>query len=151
MTNRIADLLDGLELFAEFSYVELEVIGRYLNVEDVKGGEAIFREGEPGNFMMILTAGRISIYKNSVNGKQLLSNEVRGRVIGEMALLDSEPRSASCIADGDCELLVFTQTNLKQLSRDHPGTAYRFMFYLARMLSKRLRSTSGILVDFLWP
>lgn len=149
MASKFADLLDGLELFNDFTYSELEVIARYLSLEDAKEGKVIFREGEKGNFMLILTSGRIAIYKDSGHGDQLLSNEVRGRVIGEMALLDYEPRSATCVADTDCEMLVFTQSGLKRLTNDHPAIAYHFMFYLARLLSKRLRRTSGIVADFL--
>lgn len=149
MSSQIANMLDGLELFSDFSYAELEVIGGYLNFEEAEVGKVIFSEGEPGSFLVILIKGRIAIYKEADQGKQLLSTEVKGRVIGEMALLDNERRSATCIADSDCELLVFTQTNLKRLSNNRPATAYHFMFHLARSLSKRLRRTSGILADFL--
>ena len=151
MTKRIANMLDGLELFSDFSYPELEVIGRYLNFAEASAGKVIFREGEPGDFLVILIEGRIASYKEADQGEQLLSNEVKGRVIGEMALLDNERRSATCIADSDCELLVLTQDNLKRLSINHPATAYHFMFHLARSLSRRLRRTSGILADFLGP
>lgn len=149
MTSKIADMLDGLELFSDFAYAELEVIARYVNFEEAEAEKLIFREGDAGNFLVILIKGRIAVYKEADCGKQLLALEIRGRVIGEMALLDNERRSATCIADSDCELLVFSQANLKRLAHDHPATAYHFMFHLARSLSKRLRCTSGVLADFL--
>lgn len=149
MASKIGDLLDGLELFRDFAYPELEIIGRYLSLEDAQEGKVIFKEGDPGNFMMILTQGRVNIYKNTDEGEQLLACEVPGRVIGEMALLDHERRSATCIADIDCEMLTFTQTNLKRLANDNPAVAYHFMYSLAGLISRRLRRTSGIVADFL--
>ena len=146
---KIADLLDGLDLFQDFSYPELESIARYLQLEQVAKGKVVFHEGDPGTYMLILVSGRISIFKGGEHGRQLLSHEMRGRVIGEMAMLDQERRSATCIAEDDCELLTLSTENLKKFSHDHPGTAYRFMFCLARLLSRRLRRVSGMMADFL--
>jgi CRP/FNR family cyclic AMP-dependent transcriptional regulator len=122
MRSKIADLLDELELF---------------------------REGDAGNYMFILSSGRIGVFKGGEHGEQLLSHEIRGRIVGEMALLDHEKRSATCIAESDCELLTFTQENLKKLAADHPAIGYHFLFSLARLLSKRLRRASGMMADFL--
>lgn len=149
MASKVADLLDGLDLFKGFVYAELEVLGRYLTLEEVDEDKVIFKEGDPGNYMMILTEGRVAIYKDTEHGEQLLLREIEGRVIGEMALLDHERRSATCVAETYCEMLVFTQTNLARLAHDHPAIAYHFMCSLGRLLSKRLRRTSGIMADYL--
>jgi CRP-like cAMP-binding protein len=93
--------------------------------------------------------GRIAIYKGGEHGRQLLSSEIKGRIIGEMAVLDHEPRSATCVAETDCELLILTSTNLKKMSVEHPLMAYHFMASLARLLSRRLRRASGLMADFL--
>ena len=146
---KIADLLDELDLFQGFAYPELEIIARYLHFEEVEQGTAIFSEGDPGNYMFILVKGRISILKGGEHGGQLLSHEVPGRIIGEMTLLDQERRSATCLADTDCELLSLTSDNLKKLATESPTVSYRFMFCLARLLSRRLRRVSGIMADLL--
>ena len=146
---KIADLLDGLDLFKGFSYAELEIIAGYLQSEEVAGGAVIFNEGDPGTYMFILAEGRISIFKGGEHGGKLLSHETPGRLIGEMSLLDQERRSATCIADTNCELLSLTNENLKKLSTAHPLIAYRFMFCLARLLSRRLRRVSGMMADLL--
>jgi len=146
---KIADLLDGLDLFKDFAYPELEVIGGFLQLQSVRQGATIFDEGDPGNYMLILVEGRISIIKGGEHGGQLLSHETPGRIIGEMSLLDQERRSATCVADTECELLSLTNDNLKRLSSTHPLIAYRFMFCLARLLSRRLRRVSGMMADLL--
>lgn len=60
-----------------------------------------------------------------------------------MALLDRERRSATCVADGLRELLRLGHESLERLGPEHPGVAYRFMFYLAR----QLRRSAGVLAE----
>ena len=149
MSQKIADLIDGLEFFADFSFRELEALSGYMSYVEVAKGEVIFNEGDAGNNMLILIDGKISIYKAGESGAHLLSYEGKGRIIGEMALLDRERRSASCMAEQACQMLTFNQDALDRLAREHPGLAYIFMHSLARLLSRRLRRTSGILAEHL--
>ncbi len=146
---KIADLLDGLDLFQGFSYPDLETVSHYAMLEEVSKGTVIFQEGERHTHMFILVEGRIAIYKQSEHGRQLLSHEGKGRVVGEMALLDHEPGSATCIAETDCELVTLTRGNLDRLAAEHPGVAYRLVCGLARLLSRRLRRASGLIAEFL--
>lgn len=149
MSQKIADLIDGLEFFQAFPFRDLEILSGYFGQMSVAKDDVIFNEGDPGTFMLILIEGRISIYKTSDSGRHLLSHEVRGRIVGEMALLDQERRSAQCVAETACELLTITQAGLEKLAEEHPHLAYRFMHSLARLLSKRLRRTSGVLAEYL--
>ncbi len=149
MTINAADVLDGLELFQEFSYAELKVISRFLSQIEKRKGDVVFAEGDPGDHMLILAEGRLSIFKGGENGSHLLSHEGRGRIVGEMALLDRERRSASCMADTDCVMFTLNDVGLRQMADEAPLLAYRFMFNLAKLLSRRLRRTSGMLVEYL--
>jgi CRP/FNR family transcriptional regulator, cyclic AMP receptor protein len=149
MSREMADLLDGLDLFSGFSYAELQTIGRFVGYRGLKRGELAFHEGDPGNFMLILVEGQLSIYKGGEHGQRLLSYEGRGRIVGEMALLDRERRSASCVADTDCLFVTLDHVGLEALAEEFPALAYRFMTALARLLSRRLRRTSGMLVEYL--
>lgn len=149
MKNNIADLLDGLNFFKEFSYPELTMIGKYLMLQSAAKGTTIFTEGDPGSFMVILIKGSISIYKGGEHGQRLLASESKGRIVGEMALLDHERRSATCVVEQDCEYLTLNQEGLKKLAAEYPALAYRFMFCVAQLISRRLRRTSGMMADFL--
>ncbi len=147
---KIADLLDNLELFQGlFSYHELETLGRFMAFQTVTRREVIFHEGDPGDYMMILVEGRMEVSKSGDGGLHLLSYEGRGRVLGEMALLDHEPRSATCVAATDCDLLTLNEEGMARLVQDYPGIAYKVVYLLAKLLSRRLRRTSGLLADFL--
>jgi len=149
MSRNVAELIDGLEFFQDFPYRELETMARYLGYSSLSAGQTVFNEGDPGAYMLILLEGKVSIFKAGESGHHLLSYEGKGRIIGEMALLDRERRSATCIAQTDCELLHLSHDNLQKLAADYPALAYRFMHALARLLSRRLRRTSGILAEHL--
>lgn len=149
MASKIADLLDEIDIFQDFSYAELELLSRYLRLEEIKRGDVVFREGERGNYMMIMLSGRMAIFKGGANAQHLLSYEGRGRIVGEMALIDHELRSATCIAEESCEMLTLTQDSLKKLASEQPAVAYHFMLFMARLLSKRLRRVSGMMADFM--
>lgn len=149
MSEKIAELLDGLDLFKDFSYPELRTIACYLTFHEVGKGEVVFKEGDAGSYMLILVEGSLAVYKGGEAGHHLLSYEGRGRVVGEMALIDHERRSATCMANTDCELMTLAIEGLNRMAVEHPGLAYRFMFALARLLSRRLRRTSGLLVEYL--
>lgn len=147
---KIADILDNLELFqGKFAYPELEVLGRYMIFRTAERGEVIFHEGEPGDYMLILVDGRMEVSKSGDGGLHLLSYEGRGRVLGEMALIDHEPRSATCVAATACELLSLNEESLERLVESNPLIAFKLVHLLARLLSRRLRRTSGLLADFL--
>lgn len=147
---RIADILDNLDLFqGYFSYPELETLAHYMTFRTAEKQEVIFHEGDPGNYMLILVEGRMEVSKSGDGGLHLLSYEGRGRVLGEMALIDREPRSATCVAAVNCDLLTLNEDSLTKMVAEYPGIAYKMMYLLAKLLSRRLRRTSGMLADFL--
>ena len=148
-TTKVADFLDELDLFRGLSYQDLVHLGRFMVFKTVPKGEVIFHEGDPGSYMIILVEGRMEVSKSGDAGIHLLSYEGRGRVLGEMALLDHERRSATCVAATSCDMLTINQENMDRLVLEFPSVAYKLLFILAQLLSRRLRRTSGLLADFL--
>ncbi|WP_426211313.1 Crp/Fnr family transcriptional regulator [Massilia sp. TWP1-3-3] len=146
---KIADLLDGLDFVSDFTYPELEQLAKFVTHHEMEKGSIIFEEGDPGDFLLIVVQGRISIFKGGEHGHQLLSTETCGRIVGEMAMIDQERRSATCVSESVCELLILTHNNMQSMAKEHPAVAYHFMSSLARILSRRLRRTSGMMADFL--
>ena len=70
----------------------------------------------------------------------------RGRAFGEMAVLDGERRSASCIAATDCQLLNLGRDALEKMLDEAPRVAAKIIRALATSLSKRLRMVDGQLL-----
>ena len=149
MSRKLADLLDGLSLFESFSYSDIVTLSGYMSFAIIDKGSAAYQEGDTANDMMILISGRILVSKSGDSGPHLLSYEGPGRVIGEMALLDHETRSATCIADNECEVAILSNAALNRMVQEAPALAYHLMFSLAKLLSRRLRRTSGMLANFM--
>ena len=72
-----------------------------------------------------------------------------GKTLGEMAVVDGEPRSATCVAKRECVLLLLTKDNFQCIVRQRPGLAVKLLVVIAKLLSQRLRQVSGVLVDYL--
>jgi CRP/FNR family transcriptional regulator, cyclic AMP receptor protein len=73
----------------------------------------------------------------------------RGAAVGEMSMLDSEPRYASCTAIEAVEAGVLGRHEIGLLIRDHPAVGAKLLVKITQMMSQRLRNTSNQLVKLL--
>jgi len=143
-------LMARVELLADLNGREPEMLSHHLQAYAADPGCVIFREGEPGRYMCLLVSGRVKTYKESdIEHRAEFANESRGRSIGEMALIDGEPRSATCVATEPSVLLLLSQAGFKRLCEERPALALKLLLRITRLMSRRLRLTSGRLVDYL--
>jgi CRP/FNR family transcriptional regulator, cyclic AMP receptor protein len=96
-----------------------------------KDGQVIFEEGQPGDFMYVIVEGKVDIIVRS----KLIATAQAQEVIGEMALLNSKTRSATCIARTDCKLVP---VSLPQFSFMVQETPY-FAIQVLQTMAERLR------------
>jgi CRP/FNR family cyclic AMP-dependent transcriptional regulator len=94
-------------------------------------GTVIFEQGEPGEVLYIVRDGTVAL---SIEGRQLETVE-RGGLFGEMALIDREPRSATAVAETDCELVTIDKRRFWFLVQETPYFAEIVM----RVMADRLR------------
>jgi|SRR5262245_15004585 CRP/FNR family transcriptional regulator, cyclic AMP receptor protein len=102
---------------------------------NVAAGQAVFEAGQAGNEMYILTAGSVELRAKD----RTLEKVEPGGVFGEMALIDSEPRSASAIALTDCELVPIDNKRFEFMLSRMPFFATEVM----RVMARRLRQSVG--------
>lgn len=101
------------------------------DVVTVPAGQAICREGEPGDLMFVLQDGEADI----LVGGSLVETVGPGSLIGEMALIDASPRSATAIARTDCRLVPLDEQRFKVVVHNTPFFAIQVM----RVMADRLR------------
>lgn len=148
LLNEIGDILIECDLFKKFPAHEIKAVVRYFGLSEMEEGETVFCEGDKGAFMCIVGSGCISVMKYNLEGEPIVLATLRkGRTFGEMALLDGERRSATCVAATDCILLTLSQDSLGRMLEEAPKTAATVMRALAMALSRRLRMADGKLVD----
>lgn len=97
----------------------------------IASGETLFREGEIGDALYIVAEGQVDI---SASG-QWLETLGPGDILGEMALIDDQPRMATAVARTDCLLTRVSRAHFLTLVQRNP----RFALQVMRIMSNRLR------------
>lgn len=88
-----------------------------------KDGEVILEEGDPGKEMYIIAKGKVVISKKSEEVITNLATLKEGDIFGEMALVESRPRSATAKAAGDVAVRVLDRDSFRSLIADNPKIA----------------------------
>ena len=134
------DLLRKLSsnyFFKDFSRQELTLLLECAQMIDFVPEDTIFKEGDIGVFFYAILKGEVEI-KKEVSGKQLATLGP-GKVFGEMAVLDNQPRSASAISRTATDLLAIEG---RRLMEDFPHLSVKLLRNLARELSDKLRDAN---------
>ncbi|HSI05208.1 MAG TPA: Stp1/IreP family PP2C-type Ser/Thr phosphatase, partial [Myxococcota bacterium] len=132
--QRIA-ILKRIPIFAHLSYNELVKVVGLTQLVKVKGGETFIREGEPGDELYVVLAGEVNVLK----GGQQITSLKAGAHIGEMALIDNAMRSATIVANGDCNLLAMRRDEFFGVIRTEPVIATKLLWSFVQVLGARLR------------
>ena len=96
----------------------------------VAAGEYIFRKGESAKVMYLIIEGEVDL----MLGDTVVEVAKEGSFIGEMALIEDEPRSASARARGDCRVFPIDEARFQLLVKETPFFALQMMKTLARRL-----------------
>jgi CRP-like cAMP-binding protein len=100
--------------------------------------------------MLMLLEGRIEVHKRDRwNTPQLLASVESGRTLGEMSMIDGEPRFASCVAVEPSLIAVLDREGLARIIVEQPLLGAKLLMELVLMLSQRLRATSQRLLGLL--
>ena len=138
------DALRRSRLFARLGDSEIDAVLSHAMVRRYAEGDQIFAKGDPGNSMMAVLGGRITITAPSSDGRQVVLTTMReGDVVGEIALLDGKERSADATAATECEMLVVPRHSLLSLLDRHPELCIEFLV----VLCERLRRTNEQVED----
>jgi len=115
----------------------LGLFSRERDVISLKVGESLFRKGDPArSTMYVVLSGEVRIG----DGNIMLETVAVGGIVGEMALIDGSPRSASVTASADTTLAAIDDKRFLFLVHQTPGFALNVM----RLLVGRLRRTTAL-------
>jgi CRP-like cAMP-binding protein len=106
---------------------------------EIKAGEELFREGDAGDVMYVLLAGEAEITAGGLS----VDIAKPGDILGEVALIDDSPRSATVTACTDCKLAVIDKKRFHFLVDETPGFAIDVMRAMARRLKQADQRMSG--------
>lgn len=142
--------LINLPIFSSFNVDELSVFAKHMSYIHLKRGEYLFVEGDQGTFMGFVVTGVLEVQKKADSGENIvLARLTKGSSIGEMALIDKSPRSATVIAKQATTMVTLTDKGFELLAEKYPPLGIKVIQKVARLLSLNMRRTSSKLADMM--
>jgi CRP/FNR family cyclic AMP-dependent transcriptional regulator len=139
-----ADDLAQIQLFANLEREQLEKIAGLMHRLEVQPENEIVVEGETGQRLYIIVEGTAQVRQVlDTDRAKVLASLGKGNFFGELALLDSGPRSASVVAVTPCELFYLDRDEFMDLLKNYPEIAIK----LAQTLAGRLRRANRQIKD----
>ncbi len=138
LSNRV-EVLRAMPLFKHLTYKE---IMRVLNVTVVRSyavGDQIVTEGTDGDELFIILSGKVRLHK----AEAFITHLGRGAHLGEMALVDRSPRSASATAEEVSRALMLRRKDFYEIIRKEPVLATKLLWSFVQVLTERLRKTTA--------
>jgi len=144
------DLIKQAAIFQDLEQEELQKIAEISKEQKFKFGQTIFKEGEPGNRLYLISEGEVRISRVVPgSGEEALTVLKKGACFGEMSVFDRSERSTDAIANTDCTLVTITRSDFEMLLDFERDLGYKVLWRVVRLLSDRLRVTNDNLRSFL--
>ena len=139
------DTLKHVNLFSSLDKKDLLALAKSCQERKYSAGSTFFSQGDTGVGLYVLTSGtvRITQAKNPDKAEEVLGTEGPGGVLGEMALLDDLPRSATVTAVDDVTALLLPVWEFRAVVQSNPDIALK----LLSVLSQRLRRAENRVHD----
>ena len=142
--DRAREALKALSFLGGLPDAMLEQLASRAHAKRYRKGETIITRGDDGDSLMIVLAGRAKISNITSDAREIVLNFLgKGDVIGEIAILDGAPRTASAFAIDDTEALVLYRRDLLPVLLKSPDT----MLELIKILCEKLRAASSIVEE----
>ena len=139
--------LTHLPIFREMTTAELAPLAAACRVVHFRPGEAIVRQGEPGDSVYVILDGRVEVLahieRNGVQSESVVSWLVTGDALGELSLLDGRPRSATCLAMTSTTCLCLDRDEFLGAVQRHWSLAHA----LLEVVAERLRHADERLAE----
>ena len=128
--DRKLEHLSHVKMFSALNKKELGLVSKASDVIRVPKGAEIVTEGQTGHEFYLILDGTATVRR----GGRKVASLGAGNYFGEMALLDRGPRSASIVAEEDCELLVIGQREFMSVLDQVPDVAHKLLINIAARL-----------------
>jgi CRP/FNR family transcriptional regulator, cyclic AMP receptor protein len=151
-------LRQSASLLEDFKLDELVILGGVMRRVSAQSGQILIEEGEAGDWMLLVLQGTVDVTKRIMHhdaAGQPTDNLLEvsrlavvrmGASLGEMSMLDSELRNATCTAIDEVQAAILTRAAIGQLIAQHPAVGAKLLVKITQLLAQRLRNTSAQLV-----
>ena len=132
-------LLREVPIFSDLSPEDLQQIATIASEQWFPKDTTIFKQDEDGNMMFIIVDGHVHVVRTSNGREQVLAQRGPGDFVGEMAIIESAPRSASLVTRNDVRVLAIDGQTFKGILRERPEVSLAVL----KSVSRRLREMAG--------
>ncbi len=130
------------------SPAESAVLEKYLEPRSFEKGDIVFREGDSGRSMFLISRGTADVMISVPGGRRTrVATFQQGTAFGEMAFLDGEPRAAQIDATSHLEVFELTQEAFDRLHVEEHQTAMKVQTAIGRVLGTRLRGANELILE----
>jgi len=127
----------GIEMFELLHEDDQQAVADVVDAVQLEAGQTLFQAGEPGDSLFVVRSGSIELFIKDTAGQRIVLTVVEeGGLFGELALLDSGPRTATALALTDAELLVLDREDLLLLFQKRPDAALHMLAGMSVMTRK---------------
>ncbi len=133
------------ELFSELAQADLEALASRLRVRRFARGQVVFAQGDPGSSLYLIESGRVNVTLGTPDGREVLLAELKpGDLLGELALLDGEPRSADAVVQEEAQVYALERDDFAEFVGTHPKVALKLLAALSRKLRRTTQQVQDV-------
>jgi len=150
LATKIHSFIGSSPMLENFNLAEIRLMSHFMQVYRAGQGQEVLREGDAGDFMLIVVEGRLEVFKQDRwNAPRQIAVIDEGKTAGEMSMIDGEPRFATCVAADSAVIATLSREALARIVLEQPILGAKILMELVLMLSQRLRTTSQRLMNYL--
>ena len=145
--QEIHEVINRVSLFEEFSFPEFEALYSYMVCYTAPRHGVLIREGDSGDFLVILLTGKVDVIKQASDGStKFIAAVGPGASLGEMSLIDGQARFATCISTEPVDFAVLDRKALNEVLVSQPRLGNKLLLLLLQLMAKRLRDSGASLL-----
>jgi CRP/FNR family cyclic AMP-dependent transcriptional regulator len=150
LAQQIYDMIGHSRFFDDFNREDVQELAAFMQVYRAEPGSMIIREGDVDDYMLLIIQGKVDIVKTDKRGViQAMTSVGPGMTLGEMSMIDGEPRFATCIAVEPTTFAVLSREAMVRIILEAPSLGAKLLIKLVTLLSQRLRQTSSTLLHYM--
>jgi CRP/FNR family cyclic AMP-dependent transcriptional regulator len=150
LAQQIFDMIGHSKFFADFTRDDVQRLTAFMQIYRAEAAQMMIREGDVDDYMLLIIQGKVDIVKIDSHGKlQPMTTVGPGATLGEMSMIDGEPRFATCVALEPTTFAVISRDSMVQIILEEPGLGAKVLVKLVTLLSQRLRQTSSNLLHYM--
>ncbi|MBW3565392.1 MAG: cyclic nucleotide-binding domain-containing protein [Acidobacteria bacterium] len=141
-TMAVANRLRELQVFRHFKDDQILRLSRFVKVEELEEGAALFKEGDHSMDFYVILSGSLNIQKETPFGPQHLARLIEGEIVGEMNFIDRTERSSDGVATMASSCAAFSFTALDRLMEEDKSLAVGLHWAFWRSLTVKVRDAN---------